>query len=462
MTLCIPITAHKLSEALIHIHEANSIADWIELRLDFVEDLRIEDISQLISVCKKPVIATYRKENPIPWLQKALEEGAKYVDVEDVNHDLPMNRCIYSVHLDDTPSLDALLSLHQEMESHEPALVKIVATANSFSDNTTILEFLQQVPEKSTLAFCMGEKGILSRYFAPTYGSFCTFGTLAVGRESAPGQPLASHLKKYCALQKTMVCGVIGDPISHSKSPVIHQASYDEQNLDALFLPFHVKTDELAEMLALVKQFPLRGLAVTIPHKESVLPFLDEIDKEAQLIGAVNTVINRDGTLVGYNTDIVGALSPLQKRTSLAGKRAVILGGGGAAKAYIYGLQREGAEIVVLGRSPDKLKELSCPTGSLEDLEDELSKADLMIQTTPVGMYPNTEDTIVPKKFLHSELIVFDCVYNPLETQLLKDAKTAGCESISGLEMFIAQANRQYELMTGQALSMDATESLFN
>lgn len=451
MTLCIPITAPKISEALRQIHKANSLADWIELRLDFIEDLSVEDIPKLISACNQPVIAAYRKENPIPWLQKSLEAEAKYVDVEDINHNLPLNRCIYSIHLDHTPSLEALITLYQKMQSHEPALVKIVTTAQSFTDNTTILKFLQQVPEKSTLAFCMGEKGVLSRYFAPAYGSFCTFGTLSAGEESAPGQPMASHLKKYCAYQNTRVYGVIGDPICHSKSPEIHQACYDEQKLNALFLHFHVKPGELEEILALVKSFPLHGLAVTIPHKESIISFLDEIDEEARAIGAVNTVINRDGTLVGYNTDIFGALAPLQKRTPLNGKRVVILGGGGAAKAFIYGLKKEGAEIIVLGRNPDKLRKLSCPVNSLEGLKKEISKADILIQTTPVGMTPNTEDTLVPIEFLHPNLLVFDCVYNPTETQLLKDAKGIGCKTIFGDEMFLTQAYRQYELMTGQA-----------
>ncbi len=452
MRLCVPITARTLPEALDDIREANKVADLIELRLDYLDTPSPENIQKLIDVCDKPVIATYRKDNAIPILKSALDAGADYIDVEEITPELPLDRCIYSVHLKDTPPLE---EMYRSMKASGAAIIKIVPTANTFMDNLAVLNLLEQCPEDQLIAFCMGEKGVISRYFAPAHGSFCTFGALSKSKESAPGQPLAIHLKKRKVNQKTSVCGVIGDPIAQSLSPAIHQAAYEKDGLDFLFLPFHVKKEELSDILNFMRQFPLKGLAVTIPHKEAVIPLLDEVDEEAQSIGAVNTIVNDKGKLKGYNTDIIGAVKPLKKRIDLKGKRALILGGGGAAKAFVYGLQKEGAEVKVLGRNPDKLKNLNCQTGTLEELENELPHTDILIQTTPVGMSPHIDKTLVPTDFLHKGLLVFDCVYNPLKTRLLKDAQAKRCETISGLEMFIGQACKQYKLFTGQTADVE-------
>ncbi|ADI38657.1 type I 3-dehydroquinate dehydratase [Waddlia chondrophila] len=440
MNVCVPITARTLPEALKEISFACSIAEMIELRLDYLDHPSPEGINELVQACEKPVIATYRKKNPVPLLKAALDAGADYVDVEEINTSLPLERCIYSIHLQETPPLE---ELYQSMKASGAAIIKIVPTARSFIDNIAILNLLKKYPEDRLIAFCMGEKGLLSRYFAPAYGSFCTFGAIAEGKKSAPGQPLATHLRKWKAQVNTTLCGVIGDPITHSLSPAIHQAAYEADGLNFLFLPFHTTKEDLPKILDLMRQFPLRGLAVTVPHKESVIPMLDEVDVEAQAIGAVNTIINHGGKLTGYNTDVFGAVQPLQKRTDLRGKRVAILGNGGAAKAFAYGLQKEGSVVTLFGRNLEKLKE-------------QLMESEILIQTTPVGMAPNTDKTLVPPDFLHQNLLVFDCVYNPLKTQLLKDAEKAGCRTISGLEMFMIQAREQYKFFTSQEANEEA------
>lgn len=446
MSVCVPITASTLPEALKDIRSANAIADLIELRLDYLDRPSPENIQKMINECSKPIIATYRKNNPVPLLKAALEAGADYVDVERISPSLPLDKCIYSIHLNEMPPLE---ELYLTMKGSGAAVIKIVVLAQKFTDNIALLELLKKYPDDKLITFCMGEKGVLSRYFAPAFGSFCTFGSLMANKQSASGQPLAGHLKKWIAQANTTLCGVIGDPISHSLSPAIHQAAYESDKLNYLFLPFHVKRNELKDMLELVRRFPLKGIAVTIPHKEAVIPLLDEVDKEALAIGAVNTIVNVNDQLKGYNTDIFGVMEPIQKRMNLVGKRAVILGGGGAAKAFIYGLQKGGASITVIARDPAKLLDLDCHTVSFNDLEVILKESDILIQTTPVGMSPEAEKTLVPSEYLRKDLLVFDCVYNPFRTRLIKDAEKCGCQTISGLEMFIAQAREQYKLFTG-------------
>ncbi len=261
----------------------------------------------------------------------------------------------------------------------------------------------------------------------------------------------------------TQLCGVLGNPIEHSLSPAIHNAAFQHLGMDFVYLAFLV--EEIKDAVSGIRALGnLRGFSVTIPHKVSVIPFLDDVDPTARHIGAINTIVKDHGRLKGYNTDASGALRALRESgVSLERENILILGSGGAARAIAFGLAMEAdiAHLTVLGideqertglvkdlidRTKVEVSEGRCQP---ERVEEALHAASLLIHLTPVGMTPNVGGTCIPKEFLDPHLSVMDVVYNPLETRLLREAREAGCRTIQGIEMFLYQAVAQFELWTG-------------
>ena len=263
----------------------------------------------------------------------------------------------------------------------------------------------------------------------------------------------------------TQFCGVIGNPIEHSLSPAIHNAAFQKLALNFVYLAW--KVDRIGDAVRGLRALGnFRGASVTIPHKVAVLPFLDEVDTTARHIGAVNTIVAEEGQLLGLNTDATGALRALREGNApLKGASVVIVGSGGAARAIAFALAAEAEvrRLHLLGIEVDERRNLATDlrdkTGvSVEEedldegrLKNVLPEARVLIHCTPVGMAPKIGGSCIPAKFLHRELIVMDVVYNPRETQLLIEARTAGCRTISGLEMFLYQAVAQFERWTGQS-----------
>ncbi|MFQ6085493.1 MAG: shikimate dehydrogenase [Candidatus Bathyarchaeia archaeon] len=262
---------------------------------------------------------------------------------------------------------------------------------------------------------------------------------------------------------ETKLCGVIGDPIEHSLSPVMHNAAFEALNLDYVYLAFRVKKEDLRKSIDGIRGMNFVGVNVTIPHKVNVLPLLDWLDPVAEAIGAVNTIHNQDGELLGYNTDGVGALKALKGRAALRRKRIVILGAGGAARALAFYLAKECDEITILNRTGDRAASLAkdltnrklgavvlgLPLNQ-ENLRQSLATADILINATSVGMFPRINDTLVPSQFLSPSLVTFDIVYNPPKTKLLSDAEAKGATAISGVEMFVNQGALSFEIWTGK------------
>ena len=262
----------------------------------------------------------------------------------------------------------------------------------------------------------------------------------------------------------TQLCGLLGNPVAHSLSPAIHNAAFRELNLNFVYLAFPVENLEGA-LQGIRALGNLRGFSVTIPHKVAILPLLDGVEKTARNIGSVNTVIKDRGRLIGSNTDASGAIQALrQGGVDLSGKHVLLLGSGGAARAIAFGLCLEQPleKLTLLGiddterttlandlRSKTPVTIVDEPLNP-DSLRMAIPQAQLLIHTTPIGMHPNIGETCVPKDLLHPTLTVMDIVYNPLNTQLLKDAKTAGCRTIQGVEMFLHQAVGQFELWTGE------------
>lgn len=262
-------------------------------------------------------------------------------------------------------------------------------------------------------------------------------------------------------IANTKICCLIGDPVEHSLSPPIHNAAYKALGLNFAYITLRVKGIERA--IADIRTNGIRGASVTTPHKVTALPYLDHIDPAAEAIGAVNTIVNDNGILTGYNTDGIAALRALKEVTDPSGKRVVLVGSGGAALAIAAALKENGAKLVILNRTEAKAQQLAKKVGA-EDAGD-LSKislvarSDILINTTTVGMAPETKESIVPQEFLHDHLTVFDIVYNPKETRLITEARARGCAVVYGYKMLLYQAARQFELFTGHPAPLKVMES---
>jgi shikimate dehydrogenase len=273
---------------------------------------------------------------------------------------------------------------------------------------------------------------------------------------------------------RTNVCCAIGDPIEHTISPIIHNKAFQKLDLNFVYVAFRVSEKMLKGAIDGMRAFNIRGMNVTIPHKVKVMDYLDSVDEVAGDIGATNTIVNNNGTLVGFNTDGEGALRSLAKYgILLKGTKVLVLGAGGAAMAVIYSIAKEKPDsIMILNRTEEKAEELadrvSVKTGvpvkarKLEDqsLKEYIGEADLMINCTSVGMAPNINETLVPKNLLRKGLVVMDVVYVPFETRLLKDAKEVGAVVIPGVDMLVNQAASAFEIWTGQKAPIDVMKEV--
>jgi len=276
---------------------------------------------------------------------------------------------------------------------------------------------------------------------------------------------------------RTPVCAVVGDPVEHSLSPQIHNTAFSAVGADMVYTAFHVKKGDLERALEGVRALGIRGLSVTIPHKVDIIPFLDEIDPDAMSTGSVNTVVNSSGILTGYSTDGPGAVRALQSsKVSLGAKNILVLGSGGAARAISFALLaiEPAPRITILGIEFDELERLASDLNIMEariksrqkvevqcgkltdaSLSSAMSEADILVHSTPVGMSPHVDRSLVPPGLLRPDQVVFDVVYTPRETRLIRDAKNTGAKTVSGLGMFVNQAAIQFELWTGKKAPLD-------
>jgi len=267
---------------------------------------------------------------------------------------------------------------------------------------------------------------------------------------------------------KTRVCGVIGEPIEHTLSPLMHNAAFETLRLDYVFLAFRVKPAQVESAVNGMRALNIRGLNITMPHKSTIIKHLDRVDLSAQIVNSVNTVLNKENLLFGFNTDGVGALKALKENgVELKGRKVLLLGAGGAARAIAYTMAKEADELAVLNRTVKQAQALAklleksfnkkISTGSLSptDIQSNLKDSDILINATSVGMKPRAEESPVPLKLLRSNLAVMDIVYNPLETKLAKDSKAAGARVVSGVEMLIYQGAASFELWTGKSAPIE-------
>jgi len=263
---------------------------------------------------------------------------------------------------------------------------------------------------------------------------------------------------------KTRVCGVIGEPIEHTLSPIMHNAAFQALNLDYIFLAFRVKPAGVESAVDGMRALNIRGLNVTMPHKSTIIKHLDRVDLSAQIINSVNTILNKENLLFGFNTDGIGALKALKENgVELKGRKVLLLGAGGAARAIAYAMAKEADELAILNRTVKQAQVLAklleksfnkkIAAGSLSpsDIQSNIRDSDILINATSVGMKPKADESPVAPKLFRSNLAIMDIVYNPLETKLSKEAKAAGAKVVSGVEMLIYQGAASFEIWTGKS-----------
>ncbi|MFZ0800427.1 MAG: shikimate dehydrogenase [Terriglobales bacterium] len=331
---------------------------------------------------------------------------------------------------------------------------KIVTTATTLSDNVAMMKFLQtQSGKHALIGLCMGEQGIISRVLSVRAGSAFTFGAVSADLKTAPGQVSARDLRSIYRIEQvdaaTRIYGVAGDPIEHSLSPVIMNTALRRENVNGVYLALHAKT--LKDLIYCAREIPLHGLSITMPYKQAILPYLDNTDAHTAKIGACNTVVRgQEGKLYGFNTDIAGVIRPLEQRLTIESAKVLVLGAGGAARAAVFGLKERGAEVWILNRTSVKAQKLARQAKARTIKRADLRKIafDVIINSTPVGM-GNTRDCPLKDEEVQAR-VVFDMVYDPVETHLLRVARAKGIAVIPGIEMFVQQAARQFEIWTGK------------
>lgn len=349
----------------------------------------------------------------------------------------------------------ALQEAADHIASFEPDIVKVVSTAQCLADNLDVLRLIEDRSARAQIVgIAMGEEGLVSRVLGPRAGSLFSFASLEDGSETAPGQVSARTMHTLYRADRlnaeTRVFGVAGNPIRHSLSPLMHNTAFRIESVNAVMLPLKVRA--LSDLLALMLELPLSGAAVTMPLKQEILPHLEHVDALTEKIGACNTVrVSADRKLSGFNTDVAGVVRPLEKRLKLHGARVAVLGAGGAARAAVFGLVDQGAEVFVVNRTHENAVALAKAAKAHALKHDQLAKQqlDVLINSTPCGMAGAHAPLPIGEDELNAGL-VFDMVYNPLETPLLKLAKARGIPVITGLEMFVQQGTRQFEIWTGK------------
>jgi len=477
--LIVPLTQATIPAMRVAMHAAAEAgADMVECRLDHLDTPSAADLAELLADRPLPAIVTLRpvrqggrydgdESERLAILAAAVGAGAEYVDVEDdvPPPDRPGGKMILSHH-DFTQRPDDLDAVLRRIDDPAATVPKVAFASAGPEDAVAALDVLRKLTRPG-IALAMNEAGVMSRLLAGKFGAFGTFAALEEGAESAPGQPTIADFRELYRWDAvgpdTAVYGVIGCPIAHSMSPAIHNRAFEAAGVDAVYVPLRVEpgAEAFNRFLDAVRQadwLGVRGLSVTIPHKENALARADEVDELSRRIGAVNTLgVRPDGSLRGWNTDYAGATDALCEamgidREGLAGRSVAVIGAGGAARAILAAMTHYGAEVTIYNRTVARGEELASEFGAKGLGLDALAamSAEIVINCTSVGMHPNVEATPVPAGALAGVSMVFDTVYNPLETRLLREAADAGCKTVSGVDMFVNQAAAQFEPWTGQ------------
>ena len=474
--LCVAVTGSDPADLLPRAESLVRDNPFLEFRLDYLSQpvaafpklkqfLELHPEATVIATCRRAVNGGKFRgsiQSQLDILLKAAAAGFQLADIEiqsaaelkpqqftDLRNRIGV---ILSFHnFKSTKKLEEQFAVMSELPAD---FYKVVATATDLYDNVTMMKFLQAHSAKHEMVgLCMGEQGIISRVLGVRAGSVFTFGSVARGEETAPGQVTVSELRDTYRIEMveaaTQVYGVAGDPVSQSLSPVMMNAAFRRETVNAVYLALHAKS--LKDLLACVNDIPIRGMSITMPYKQEIVEALSNSDPLTRQIGACNTVVRgQDGNLYGFNTDVAGIVVPLEQRMQIAGKRILIVGAGGAARAAVFGLKGRDAEVFLVNRTPEKAQSLARQAKAKYVKRADLAKLtfDVIINATSLGMNGNRQVPLEEKEL--NAHYIFDLVYNPAETKLITLAKAKGLHVISGLEMFVQQGARQFEIWTGK------------
>jgi 3-dehydroquinate dehydratase/shikimate dehydrogenase len=475
--ICIALGLGDVPSLLEHARrEAAGGEAFLEFRLDYLPMpcQGAEAIRQFLEEFPDcTVLATCRRhqnhgrfngsiEEQFKILEAAVRAGAQAIDVEietaesaaeGLNLFRGRVQLVVSYHnFEATPPLDTIVGRMLRVNAD---VYKIVTTARKPSDNVRVLSAARALPKHRLVVLAMGELGFPTRVLSPIFGGVFSYATPMFAEGTAAGQVGAKFLRHLYRIDKlsknSKIYGVIADPVRHSISPIVHNRAFQSRRVDAVYLPFLVSPAHLRDFFSMSEKMPLAGFSVTLPHKQKVIRYLDQVDPLARRIGAVNTVWRKAGKWRGANTDAAGVTEPLAKALRLAKSSVLIVGNGGAARGAAFALSDAGAKISLVGRNADRVRALAKLCGAEPLLREQLESRhfDAIVHATPLGMFPHVNES-----FFNGTIpgdVVLDMVYNPLETLLAKRAREQGKLVIPGLEMFIEQAVRQFEIWTGEA-----------
>jgi 3-dehydroquinate dehydratase/shikimate dehydrogenase len=464
-------------------HEAESGETFLEFRLDYLPrpEQGVRAIGEFLSQYPQcTLLATCRRhqnhghfngsiEEQVKILEAAIDAGARAVDIEiesaeNIQHKLDGLRgrawLILSYHnYGGTPSLDAVL---RRMLRIPADAYKLVSTARKPSDNYRVLSLAKAHPRSPLVLLAMGETGFPTRVLSTAMGGLYTYAAPWSAEGTAAGQVSAKMLRNLYRVEKfsksAKIYGVIADPVRHSISPAVHNRAFQSRRIDSVYLPFLVHPPQLKDFFLLADKMPISGFSVTIPHKQKILRYLDIVDPLARRIGAVNTVYRKTGKWRGLNTDVQGVLGPLGKKIRLPKSSVLVVGNGGAARGAAFALADAGSKVAIVGRNPDRVRALAKACNAEPLMKEQLDSRyfDAVVHATPLGMFPHTDECFFADRIPGE--IVFDMVYNPLETVLLKRAGAEKKVIINGLQMFLEQAALQFETWTGDSAPRTAME----
>lgn len=471
--ICVPVFAEKADDLITDMKRAAQFADLVELRID---SLRFDEIDPFFEklqgqsiVPDEQLLVTFRPKEQGGFRDLILQERKEFwcagYDVgwgADLEEDVMDIGSIYltenfiASHHDFVRVPDNLPAINQRLKNTYANIVKLAVQIDDISDGLSLWKLLKYAEKGTLIPIAMGEAGKWTRIMGPAFGAPLTYASLETGKENAPGQISVRDMIEVYRVkeltEQTQVYAIIGDPVSKSLSPFMHNAAFKLRCIDAVFMHMEVK-DLDPFMREFIPQSGLNfgGFAVTMPHKESIIPYLDEIDDVANAIGAVNTVEFERGKLLGSNTDAHGFIDPLKRvYGDLQGASVAILGAGGAARACAYALNLEGSNTIAFARSQKKAKGFSKGLEiEVRGLTDFISaRFDIVINTTPVGMSADSTSLLTSDQ-LEGVKLVYDLITKPAETPLIREAKKAGIQTLGGVEMLIDQGIRQFEIWTG-------------
>jgi 3-dehydroquinate dehydratase/shikimate dehydrogenase len=462
--------------------EVEAGESFFEFRLDYLPDPAdgVDAIRRFLSVHPEcTILATCRRhqnqgrfngsiEEQIRILDAAVTAGARAVDVEiesaenAARLDLFRGRALLVLSYHNHEGTPALDNVYRRMARIGADAYKIVTTAKKPSDNYRVLSLAKSNPRVPFVLLAMGEIGFATRVLSPAWGGLYTYAAPNASEGTSAGQVTARLLRHLYRVERfsraAKIYGVIADPVRHSISPAVHNRAFQARRLDAVYLPFLVHGQQLKDFFTLAGSLPLAGFSVTIPHKQKVLRYLDVVDPLSRRIGAVNTIWKKAGKWRGTNTDAEAVTGPLARHIRLSKSSVLLAGNGGAARSAAFALADCGAKVSLVGRNPDRVRALAKVCGAEALLREQLDSRyfDAFIHATPLGMYPRTEESFFEGKIPAD--LVFDMVYNPLDTALIRHAVEQGKTVVRGIEMFLEQALRQFEIWTGESAPRAAME----